>query len=94
MSVEPKRPQSSLMAFFGYMTLACMSFALVRRAMVVVELYAAPDVLLFLSAVMFAAAGASLGSLFGRPGAGAAVGFVAGVIAFWNFASWVIVIET
>jgi hypothetical protein len=78
MSIEPRCRQTSLLVFFSYMTLACMSFALVRRA-IVVELYPTPDSILFLSAVMVAAAGASLGSLFGRPGAGAAVGFVAGV---------------
>jgi hypothetical protein len=92
--VEPKCRQFSLLAVFGYMTLGCVSVAIVRQALMVEELCFQPDLILVYLVVMCAANGAALGSLFGRPGAGAACGFVVGLIAFWVFASWVIVIET
>jgi hypothetical protein len=82
MNAEPKSRQTSLLVFLGYLTLGCMSVAIVRQALMVTELCFQPVLILFLSLVMFAANGAALGSLFGRAGAGAAMGFAVGVIVF------------
>ena len=74
MNSEPKPRQGSLLTFFGYATLACVSLAAYRSAR---SLRADVMISMPLGMIMCAAVGAALGSLFGRPKVGALCGFIA-----------------
>jgi len=70
MNAEP----ASLRAFFGFLTLACVSLAAFSSA----RSFRAPAIVaVALVKVSCAAIGAALGSLFGRPKVGALCAFIA-----------------
>jgi hypothetical protein len=74
MRTESKPRQTSLRAFFGYLTLACLLMGMTRALS---DFEPPPVLLFFLSVALFSSFGAALGSLFGWSEIGAVVGIAA-----------------
>ncbi len=88
MNVVPNHHRSSLRTFFGYLTLACISLAVGRSVERCTR--TGPLLGLFLTLTVFAATGAALGALFGRPGRGAVLGIAAACLLTCLFAMAVV----
>jgi len=79
MNADQKHRQTSLRAFFGYLTLVCVLMGVARAAIG----FDSPFLFdLVLGAAAVLSFGAALGSLLGRPMAGAVVAFALMVIVF------------